>query len=185
MGDTARFGGVRASFHGERRDVRALQWHKRSSSDNNGTLQVAGDRARPGTHVPAEREASASGVSRRFARQGIERGGSPFGLAGAPPFQLHGDPIDVRGKRGKGRSVGFGADPDDHIHRDAYRQEPRSRELSQAAFHPIARYGRLSKARDDQADPSVRPRWKHERGSADPNLEERGSDTLPLLRDSL
>jgi hypothetical protein len=40
-------------------------------------------------------------------------------------------------------------------------------------------------ARYDQPDTCPRSRWMHERGSDGPNLEERGSDTLPLLRDTL
>ena len=42
MGDTARYGGVRASYHEVPHDVRALQWRMRSNSDNNGTPREAG-----------------------------------------------------------------------------------------------------------------------------------------------
>ena len=44
MGDTARCGGARASYHVARHDARALRWRTQSNSDNNGTPQVAGDR---------------------------------------------------------------------------------------------------------------------------------------------
>ena len=43
----------------------------------------------------------------------------------------------------------------------------------------------MVKARDDQPDTSSFPCRKHVRGSDDPNLEQCGSDTLPLLRDTL
>ncbi len=185
MGDTARFGGVRASFHGERRGARALRWRKRSSSDNNGTPQAAGDRARPGRRVPTEREAFASGVVRRITTSGVERSGSRLGLAGTPLLKLHDHPVDVRGKQGEGRSVGFGPDPDDDVGREIGRQDPRSRKLPQATFDSISRYGRLPKPRDDQPDARPRAGRMHERGSDGPNLEERGSDSLPLFPDTL
>ena len=184
MGDTARFGGVRASFHGERRGAPALRWRKRSSSDNNGTPQAARDRATPGRRVPTEREAFALGVVRRIIRSGIEPGGSRLGLAGAPLLKLHDHPVDVRGKQGERRSVGLGTDPDDDVRCQIGRQDPRSRELPQATLDSISRYGGLPKPRNDQADTSVPPGRMHERGSDCPNLEERGSDSLPLFPDS-
>jgi hypothetical protein len=42
MGGTARCGGLRASYPAALRDVRALRWHKPSSSDNNGTSREVG-----------------------------------------------------------------------------------------------------------------------------------------------
>ena len=185
MGDTARFGGVRASFHGERRDARALRWRTRSRSDNNGTPRAAGDRARPGRHVPTEREASASGVVRRFTRVDVERKGSRLGFLGPPLLELHDHPVDVRGKRSEGRAVSVGADPDDDVGRNVGWQDSRSGELPQATLDTVSRDGRLPKARNDQPDTRARSGWMHERGSDDPNLEERGSDTLPLLPDTL
>jgi hypothetical protein len=41
------------------------------------------------------------------------------------------------------------------------------------------------KSWDDQPDASSFSYRKHVRGSDDPNLEQRGSDTLPLFRDTL
>ena len=41
------------------------------------------------------------------------------------------------------------------------------------------------KPRDDQADASSLSGRTNERGNDDPNLEQRGPDTLPLLRDTL
>jgi hypothetical protein len=41
------------------------------------------------------------------------------------------------------------------------------------------------KSRDDQPDAGSLSDRKRKRGSDDPNLEQRGPDTLPLLRDTL
>ena len=185
MGDTARFGGVRASFHGERRDARALRWHKQSSSDNNGTLLEAGDRARPGRRVPTERGTFASGVAWCCACAAIRTGRLSLGLVRSPSEELRHHMVDVRSERAKACSVCFGSSPDDHIHSDVRGQDSSSRKLSKAPLDSISGYGRVPEAGNDQADARPGPGRMHERGSGDPNLEERGSDTLPLLRDAL
>jgi hypothetical protein len=65
------------------------------------------------------------------------------------------------------------------------RKETRPRQLPQTAFYAVASNRRLAEPRNDQPDTSPRALWKYQRGSDDPNLEQRGSDTLPLLRDTL
>ena len=55
MGDTAQFGGVRASYRVTLRVVQALRWHRWNSWDNNGMPQVAGARMKPDTHGHTER----------------------------------------------------------------------------------------------------------------------------------
>lgn len=185
MGDTARFGGVRASFHGERRDARALRWHRQSSSDNNGTPLEAGDRARLGRRVPAERETFASGVAWCCACAAVRSGRISLGLVSSPSQELRHHLVDVRSERAKAGSVGFGSNPDDDIRGDVRGKDSSSRKLSKASLDSVSGYGRVSEAGNDEADARPRPRRMHERGSADPNLEERGSDTLPLLRDTL
>ena len=185
MGDTARFGGVRANFRVARRGAQALRWRTRSSSDNNGTRREAGDRPSPDSHALVEREGSASGVARRTIRDGLGRLRCRFGN-GAPPLeQLPQRPVDVSGQCGKGRAVCLGTDPDHDVRRDVGREEPRPGELAQPALHTVPGYGGVTVARYDQPDPCSRAWQMRERGSDGPNLEERGSDTLPLLRDTL
>ena len=65
------------------------------------------------------------------------------------------------------------------------RKETRPRQFPQAALYAVASNRRLAEPRNDQPDTSSGARWKYQRGSEDPNLEQRGSDTLPLLRDAL
>ena len=185
MGDTARFGGVRASFHGERRGARALRWRKQSSWDNNGTPPGAGDRARPGKRVPTERETCASGVAWCCACATVGSGRSSLGFVRSPSQELRHHLVDVRSERAKACSVRFWSNPDDDVHRDVRGQDSSSRKLSKTSLDSIPGYGRAPEAGNDQADPSLCPGRMHERGSDDPNLEERGSDTLPLLRDTL
>ena len=185
MGDTAQFGGVRANFHGERRDARALRWRKRSSSDNNGTPQGVGDRARPGRRARTAPEAFASGVVRWFTDAAVQWGRARLGLGGSPSLKLCDHAVHVGGKRGKARFVCFRANPDDDGRRNIDWQDPRSRELAQPTLDPIPSYRRMPKSRNDQTDPRPGPGRTRERGSDGPNLEERGSDTLPLLRDKL
>ena len=55
----------------------------------------------------------------------------------------------------------------------------------QSALELISRHGRVSEPGDDQPDTRAGAWQTHERGSDGPNLEMSGSETLPLLRDTL
>jgi hypothetical protein len=81
--------------------------------------------------------------------------------------------------------IGLGTDPDDHVASDIGWEQSDSRQLSQASLDTIPRYRRLLIPRDDEPDACSGSSRKYERGSDHPNLEQRGSDTLPLLRDTL
>jgi hypothetical protein len=100
-------------------------------------------------------------------------------------LQLDDHSLDVGRERGERCTIRLGPNSDDQIGRDVCRKKPRSGQLTQPPLDAIPRYSRVSKSRDDQTDPGSCPNWMHERGSDGPNLEERGSDTLPLLRDTL
>src|SRR3954462_9317387 len=64
MGDTARYGGVRANRRATPHGVPALRWRRRSNSDNNGMLWGAGGRVSPDSPAHTRRESFASGVAR-------------------------------------------------------------------------------------------------------------------------
>jgi hypothetical protein len=185
MGDTARFGGARASYHVLRHDARALRWRRQSSWDNNGTPREAGDRASPGTRVRTEQEAFASGVTRPGIGRVAGRRRRRSGIVGSPCNQLCHCPIDVGSERRKCCPIGLRTDPNDDVGGNIGWKQARPGEFSQAAFHSVASYRRLMKSWDDQPDASSFSYRKHVRGSDDPNLEQRGSDTLPLLRNTL
>jgi len=185
MGDTARFGGVRASFRVARRGARALRWRTRSNSDNNGTRREAGDRASPDSRALGERGESASGVSWRTLHADFGRLRRWLGDGAPPSQQLPERPVDVGSQVGEGRAIGLDANPDDDVGREVGREKSRSGELAQSPFDAVSGHGRVPVARHDQPN-SRRRSWRmHQRGSDGPNLEERGSDTLPLLRDTL
>ena len=170
MGDTAQFGGVRASYHAARHDARALRWRRQSNSDNNGTLREAGDRALLGTHAQSEREAFASGVARPRISRRFERG--QLSRVRSSPFQqLHEDAIDIGAQSRKGCVVSLWPDSNDDVGSYACREKTRPRQLTQATFYPVTRNCRLSEARNDQSDTSSWSLLKQERGSDDPNLE--------------
>ena len=99
--------------------------------------------------------------------------------------ELHENTIDIRGQGREGRVIGLRPDSNHDVGSYISREKTRSRQLTQATFYPVPRHCRLSEARNDQPDTSSWTFLKHERGSDDPNLEVRGSDTLPLLRDTL
>jgi hypothetical protein len=184
MGDTARFGGVRASFHAAHRVVRALRWRRRSSSDNNGTPRAAGGRALLDRPAQLERVVFASGVTRPRISRRFERS-RRFGVRGSPDGQPGKDAVDIGSECREGCPICVWTDPDDDVGSYVGWQEARSGKLSQAALHAVPGDCRLTESWNDQPNASSRSRGKHERGSDDPNLEQRGSDTLPLLRDAL
>jgi hypothetical protein len=185
MGDTARFGGVRASYRVARHDAPALRWRRQNSWDNNGTLQAVGDQALLGTHARIEREAFASGVTRPGIGRVAGKRRRRTGIVGSPGNQLRHCPIDVGSKRRECCPIRLRTDPNDDVGGNIGWKQARPGEFSQAAFHSVASYRRLMKSWDDQPDSSSFSYRKHERGSDDPNLEQRGSDTLPLFRDTL
>jgi hypothetical protein len=113
------------------------------------------------------------------------RGWSWLGLAGSPVDELCDHAVDVCGERHEWSAIRFRTDPDDDVGGDARRQDARSGELPKPALDAISSHRGLPKPGNDQADTRSGPAWMHERGSGGPNLEERGSDTLPLCRDTL
>jgi len=182
MGDTARCGGVRASYRAARHDARALRWRRQSNSDNNGTRREAVGRVLLGTRARSEREASASGVIQRR----ISRGGRRlFRIRCSPVEQVHEYAIDIGRQSCKGCTIRLRPDPDHDVDSYIGGQEACSRQFSQAALYLVASNCGLAKPRNDQPDTSPCAHGKYERGSDDPNLEYRGSNTLPLFRDVL
>jgi hypothetical protein len=184
MGDTAQFGGVQASYHGARHDARGLRLRRQSNSDNNGTPRAAGDRATSDTHVRTEREPFASGVTRTHVR-GILEHRWQSRIQSSPGHELGKYPTDICIERREGRAICLRTNPNDDLSGEIGWQQTRPRELSQTTFDPIPCDRRLMKPWDDQPDTGPGSGRKHERGSDDPDLEQRGPNTLPLLRDTL
>jgi hypothetical protein len=185
MGDTARFGGSRASYPAAHHDARALRWRRQSNWDNNGTPREAGDRGLSGTHARPARGAFASGVARPRITGRFESRRLLLRIRSSPIEQLHHDALDIGSQRREGCVICLRPDPDHDVGRYIDREEARSGQFPQTALHPVALDCRLAKAWYDQPDPSPRAFRKDERGSDDPNLECCGSDTLPLFRDVL
>ena len=131
-----------------------------------------------------ERVAFASGVTRPGIN-GRFPGGWGVDTRGSSGCQPGEDVVHICSECGEGCPIRVWADPDDDVGRDVGREEACSGELPQTALHLVPSDRRVTESRNDQPDASSRSLWKHERGSDDPNLEQRGSDTLPLLRDTL
>ena len=184
MGDTAQFGGVRASCREARHDARGLRLRRQSNSDNNGTPQAAGDRATSDTHARTERVPCASGVTRTYIGSASEH--RPWSwIQRSPSHQLGKYATDIHVECCEGRAICLRTNPNDDLSREVSWQQTCPRELSQTTFDSIACDRRVMKSWDDQADTRPGSRRKHERGSDDPDLEQCGPNTLPLLRDTL
>jgi hypothetical protein len=185
MGDTARYGGVRASCHVARRGARALRWHMRSNSDNNGTPREADARVLPDSLAHTERAEFASSVTWSGARIGGRCLFARQLCLSTPADELNDGLVDLQGKIRKCCPIRIGANTDDDVRRDVRYEEPRPRQLSESALESIPHHRGLAESRYDQANSRSFACRRHERGSDGPNLEMSGSETLPLLRDTL
>ena len=145
----------------------------------------AGAPALPDTPAHTERGEFALGVA-RFGGDGI-LGHARIGIqqAGSPPDELSDRPIDVDSQVCERRAIGFWADANHHIGRHVEWEQPDPGELTESPFELISRHGRVTEPRDDQPDTRAGAWRTRERGSDGPNLQVRGSETLPLLRDTL
>ena len=94
--------------------------------------------------------------------------------------QLSRGALNVALERAERRRIRLAACPDHKIDRRGRRQEARAHQFAQAALQSIAVDRRLRVTRYDQADAGV-----IERGSDGPNVQVRGSDSLPLSRNTL
>jgi hypothetical protein len=103
----------------------------------------------------------------------------------APADELSDYPVHLESELLEGDPICVRPDADDDVGRDGHREQAQSGELSESPLQSIPHDCRLSKARNDQPDTCPFAFGKHERGSDGPNLEMSGSETLPLLRDTL
>jgi hypothetical protein len=105
--------------------------------------------------------------------------------AGSPPDELSDGSVDIECQFGERSAIGIRADSDHDIrcHVDGKQSDPG--QLTEPALELVSRHGGMSEARDDQSHARAGPWRTHERGSDGPNLQMRGSETLPLLRDTL
>jgi hypothetical protein len=145
----------------------------------------AGARVSPDIHVRTERARCALSVARRRAGYVARGGGHDIRYGRSPADELNDGPIDVDAEVGEGRAIGIWTNTDDHVSRDVGRKQSNSGELSKSSLQLVPRHGRMAEPWNDQPDACARPWRTHERGSGGPNLKVRGSETLPLLRDTL
>src|SRR3954468_2092962 len=95
MGDTARFGGVRASYRVAPHGAPGLRWRTQSNSDNNGMRREAVDQVSPGSPAHTERAESALGVAPLRSGRISGRRRVDFRHAGSPPNELDDGAIHV------------------------------------------------------------------------------------------
>jgi hypothetical protein len=185
MGDTARYGGVRANYRAAPHGARGLQWRTQSNSDNNGMRREAGARVSPDSPAHTERGEPALGVARLRGDRIIRHLRIGAGKARSPADELNDRSIDIGPKLGERCTIGIGADPDHDVSCHIEWEQPNPGQFTESPLQLIARHGRVSEPRDDQPDTRAGGWRTHERGSDGPNLQMRGSETLPLLRDTL
>jgi hypothetical protein len=170
MGDTARFGGVRASYRAAPHGARGLRWRTQSNSDNNGMRREAGGRVSPGRPAHIERAESALGVARRRCGRFNGRSRLDFRHAGSPPDELDDGSIDVGAEIRESGTICIRPNTDHYVRRHVEWDESNSRELAEAAFELIPRHCGVTVARDDEPDTCTATSRTHERGSDCPNL---------------
>jgi hypothetical protein len=170
MGDTARFGGVRASYRVALHGARGLRWRTQSNSDNNGMRREAGGQVSPGSPAHTERAESALGVARLRSGRISGRRRVDFGHVGSPPDELDDGPIHIGAEIREGGAICIRPDTDHDVRRHIEWNEAHSGELAQAAFELIPRHCGVTVPRDDEPDTCAATRRTHERGSDCPNL---------------
>jgi hypothetical protein len=185
MGDTARYGGVRASYPAAPHGARGLRWRTQSNSDNNGMRWEAGGRVSPDSPAHTERGESALGVARLRSDGIVRRVGIGVHQTGSPANELNDRTFDIDSQLCERRAIGIWADPDHHVRSHVEWKQSNPGKFTESALELISRHGRVPEPRDDQPDTCAGAWRTHERGSDGPNLQVRGSETLPLLRDTL
>src|SRR3982751_38354 len=95
MGDTALFGGVRASYRVAPHGARGLRWRTQSNSDNNGMRRGAGEQVSPDSPAHTERAEFALGVARLRSGRISGRRRVDFRHVGSPPDELDDGSIHI------------------------------------------------------------------------------------------
>jgi hypothetical protein len=103
----------------------------------------------------------------------------------SPTNELDDRSIDVQREVREGCPVRIRTDADDDLRRDARGEDAGTGQFTQPTLELVAQHRGVAEPRNDQPDSSSESRRRHERGSDGPNLEMSGSETLPLLRDTL
>ena len=126
--------------------------------DNSGTKQAGGERFPAGTHEQTRR----GPVSSPCAKRGVARSMTKLHTLCAQIVKRTG----VRGRQGTNDNVYRGHDRE---HLDPY-------DFAQASFHEVPVHSGTTVARHDDAHAR-----ETQKGSEPPNLELRGSDSLPFF----
>lgn len=158
MDDICKCGGSPASRRASHRASQAPRSRTRSRTDNSGTTVEAVARYRSGTRERRESTACASSRTSYAATRAHALFAQFCGVSCVRRRQRAHDHVDVR-------QCGEHIDPYD---------------FAKPAFHAIALHGRVRIFRHDDPCPGVT-----QKGSDEPNLEMRGSESLPLQADSL
>jgi hypothetical protein len=102
-------------------------------------------------------------------------------------MKLSDDSVDVGRQLRERCAIRFGTRSNHDVRPETKWENARPRQLAESALQSVSSDRGLTMPRYDQSDPAVffhRSRT-HERGSRHPNLEHAGSETFPLLRDSM
>ena len=155
-----------ANCHATLHVAEVLQWRMRSSLDNNGTMTEAAARARPDTHGPSIREASACWLHTRL-------------IAGNSLRDDH-DVVSQRRKLGR---IRFTSRPNRDVRRRRFPESGQqfdSHELAKSSLEAVPVHGGMAVPGNDDTNARM-----SERGSKSSDIEMHGPNSLPLSNDRL